>query len=126
MAANGRKEKSTIKRKEKTPKKIPLEELKPATKPAGNTVPTKKPNLAQQSKNILKEFAKVQIASTEDLEKMLTMIALGMVQDRFGMDASLDTRLKAIDQITKIKQQQELNKQDTSSNEEVVIIDDIG
>ena len=56
---------------------------------------------------------------------MLAAIAYGMVQDRFGMEASLETRLKAFDQLQKLKQAKAQNPSSSEEDDGVVIVDDI-
>ena len=105
MARDVQKEKTPQKRKKINPSKLPVESLQPATNSDAKIqkTPSSKIDIAKQTKQVIKDFAKVPIATNEDLEKMLTAIAFGIIPDRFGLEAGLDTRLKALDQIAKLK-----------------------
>lgn len=116
-------------KKEKTDKKEkretkPARPKKSGTKTASNSGKIIKPKplegVAKDAKAILKQLGKVPSLNPEDTSKLLTAVALGLVKDRFGMDASLDTRLKAIDCLNKIN-----NDNGVSDDAEVEIVDDI-
>lgn len=56
----------------------------------------KKPSLKQQAKPIIKEFSKMPILDQNQIKGLLSAVAVGLVKDTFGLDASLDTRLKSL------------------------------
>lgn len=118
----GKKEKADKK------KKISVNDLEPAT----NSVPRPKANksiysqTAKEMKAILKDLSHIPKVEEGDMEKMLVAIAYGLVPDRFGLEAGLDTRLKAFEQLQKLQQAKRLNEQSQDSDDnEVTIIDDI-
>ena len=68
----------------------------------------------------------VEMITPEQQEQLLLSIALGLVPDKFGLEAGLDTRLKALDQLQKLQQAKRLNEQSQEGDDnEVTIIDDI-
>ena len=79
----------------------------------------------QKIKDTLALIDVIPTITDEQQENYLMAIAMGLVPDRFGLDAGLDTRLKALDQLNKIRQAKQKEATDTS-DEEVVIVDDIG
>ena len=65
-------------------------------------------------KRYMEDIMNLEALTPEQLEKYYTAIALGLIPDRFGMEASLDTRLKAMKGIQEIrenrlKEQAEMN-----------------
>lgn len=75
---------------------------------------TKVERLPKIPKKYMDDIMKVEALSPEQLEKFYTAIALGLIPDRFGMEASLDTRLKAMKGIqeireAKLREQTEMN-----------------
>ena len=77
-------------------------------------------------KKTLEVINVVENITPEQHEQFLLAIAMGLVPDKFGLEAGLDTRLKALDQYQKLQQQKQQNADGENGNEEVVIIDDIG
>lgn len=92
-------------------------ELKPASNSGKKT--TMLTGKAKEAKAILKDLGKLPQITPEETTKLLQAIALGLVPDRFGMEVSLDTRLKAIQIL-----QQNANEQNKSKQDEVLIVDD--
>jgi DNA polymerase/3'-5' exonuclease PolX len=75
---------------------------------------TKVEKLPKVPKKYMEDIMNVEALSPEQLEKFYTAIALGLIPDRFGMEASLDTRLKAMKGIqeireAKLREQTEMN-----------------
>ena len=97
-------------------KKISVNDLEPAT----NSVPRPRANksiysqTAKEMKAILKDLSHIPKVEEGDMEKMLIAIAYGLVPDRFGLEAGLDTRLKAFEQLQKLQQ----NKNNEHEHEE--------
>lgn len=71
---------------------------------------------------VYKQIQGVKPLSIEERIQYLTAIALGAIPDRFGMEPSLDTKLKALEQINKMTQEEV----EEDENEAGVIVDDIG
>lgn len=74
-----------------------------------NSNPEKKPlieykDAAKEAKAIMKQLGKVQVLDDQQIKSLLTLTALGLVKDRFGMEISADTRLKAISELSKINE----------------------
>lgn len=65
---------------------------------------TKVEKLPRVPKKYMDDIMSVEALTPEQLEKYYTAIALGLVPDRFGMEASLDTRLKAMKGIQEIRE----------------------
>lgn len=74
-------------------------------------------------KQTIKLINAVEMITPEQQEQLLLSIALGLVPDKFGLEAGLDTRLKALDQLQKL--QQNKKNESVSDGEGVVITDDI-
>ncbi len=90
-----KKEKNSKKEKKK-------QELKPASNSGKYTSPLK--DASKVSKKLLKDIGKIPKMSTDDMEKYLQAIALGIIPDRFGMEPSLDTKVNAIKVLKDMKQ----------------------
>lgn len=74
-------------------------------------------------KMVYKQIQNVEPLTKEERIQYLTAIALGAIPDRFGMETSMQDRLKALEQINKLTEDQ----LDGGGEEEAgVIIDDIG
>lgn len=109
--------------KEKTPQK--RKQTKKTTE--GKKIIEKSDAVKLAKQKIKDTLALIDVIPTitdEQQEQYLMAIAMGLVPDRFGLDAGLDTRLKALDQLNKIRQAKQKEATDTS-DEEVVIVDDI-
>lgn len=71
---------------------------------------------------VYKQIEQVKELTPNETLKYLTAIALGAIPDRFGMEPSLDTKLKALEQISKITQ---INETTDGEMEAGIIVDDI-
>ena len=89
------KEKSTKKEKEKN--------LPKASNSGKYTGELK--TVSKDIKAIIKDIGKVPKLDQEEIEKLLQAIALGLIPDRFGMEASLDTRVKALTELNKMREE---------------------
>ena len=123
--AKTKKTEPSVETKEKTPQK--RKQTKKTTE--GKKIIEKPKDAVWLAKQKIKDtLALIDVIPTitdEQQENYLMAIAMGLVPDRFGLDAGLDTRLKALDQLNKIRQAKQKEATD-SSDEEVVIVDDIG
>lgn len=82
--------------------------------------------IKKKQKAMLDIINSVDLLSGEQQEQFLLAIAYGLVPDKFGIEAGLDTRLKAFEQFQKLQQAKRLNEQSQDSDDnEVTIIDDI-
>lgn len=97
-------------KKEKTIKKEKKEQLKPATNSGKYASPLK--GLNKISKQLIKDIGKIPLMSTDDMEKYLQAIALGIIPDRFGMEPSLDTKVNAIKVLKDLKQNDKTSHED--------------
>lgn len=95
-------------KKEKTIKKEKKEQLKPATNSGKYESPLK--GLNKISKQLIKDIGKIPKMSTDDMEKYLQAIALGIIPDRFGMEPSLDTKVNAIKVLKDLHQSDKSNQ----------------
>lgn len=66
----------------------------------------------KEVKALLKRLGGIPIASDKELTALLTLIATGVIEDRFGMEISIADRLKAIEQLA------QLTKKDESANQD--------
>ena len=60
--------------------------------------------LPKVPKKYLEDIRNVEPLSPEDLEKYLTAVILGIVPDRFGLEVSQDTKLKAVKGLTELRE----------------------
>lgn len=94
-----------LEKKEKPPKekKAPktLEGKKIKNKYYGGTNIEKLPKVP---KKYLEDIRKVEPLSPDDLEKYYTAVILGIVPDRFGLETSIDTKLKAVKGLTELRE----------------------
>lgn len=59
------------------------------------------PNIHDEITRLMDKKEKKAIMDANEVMELLTAIARGEVKDQFGLDASLNDRLKAVDQIAK-------------------------
>ena len=55
-------------------------------------------------KKYLDDLRAVEALSPDDLEKYYTAVILGIIPDRFGLEASVDTKLKAAKGLTELRE----------------------
>lgn len=91
-----KKEKPTKEKKEKT---LEGKKIKPKYY-AGTNVE----KLPKVPKKYLDDLRNVEPLSPEDLEKYYTAVILGIVPDRFGLETSVDTKLKAVKGLTELRE----------------------
>ena len=60
-------------------------------------------------KKILSSLGKLPPMGQDEIEKLLQAIALGLIPDKFGMDASLDTRIRALTELNKMREEKTLD-----------------
>lgn len=104
-------------KKEKTIKKEKKEQLKPATNSGKYESPLK--GLNKISKQLIKDIGKIPLMSTDDMEKYLQAIALGIIPDRFGMEPSLDTKVNAIKVLKELKFQEDKSKGENEEKKQI-------
>lgn len=104
-------------KKEKTLKKEKNKQLKPATNSGKYTSPLK--DVSKVSKKLLKDIGKIPKMSTDDMEKYLQAIALGIIPDRFGMEPSLDTKVNAIKVLKELKFQEDKSKGENEEQKQI-------
>jgi len=76
--------------------------------------------LRQKAKPILKEFSKVPIMSEENLKAFLSAVTLGLVKDKFDLEASLDTRIKSAQLLQSINEKTNQASRDDEELEEEI------
>lgn len=87
---------------ENSPKKEkPLKEKKVKSKYYAGTNVEKLPKVP---KKYLDDLNKVEALTPDQLEKYYTAIILGIIPDRFGLEASVDTKLKAAKGLTELRE----------------------
>ena len=85
--------------KEKKEKTLEGKKIKP--KYYGGTNIEKLPKVP---KKYLDDLRNVEPLSPDDLEKYYTAVILGIIPDRFGLDTSIDTKLKAAKGLTELRE----------------------
>lgn len=75
--------------------------------------------LRQKAKPILKEFSQVPIMSEENLKAFLSAVTLGLVKDKFDLEASLDTRIKSAQILQSINEKTNQASRDDEELEEI-------
>lgn len=60
--------------------------------------------LPKVPKKYLDDLRNVEPLSPDDLEKYYTAVILGIIPDRFGLDTSIDTKLKAAKGLTELRE----------------------
>lgn len=60
--------------------------------------------LPKVPKKYLDDLRNVEPLSPEDLEKYYTAVILGIVPDRFGLEVSVDTKLKAVKGLSELRE----------------------
>lgn len=78
-----------------------------------------------EMKALIRDIGKLPELNDDEMRKFLAAVALGMVPDSFGLEASLDTKLKAIQLL---QQQTKIVKEASSSDDEeeaVTIVDSV-
>lgn len=102
---SSKEEKSSKKKKGTTSKKTAPKKGKLMPEMYKNSNFQKLPKIP---KAMLKDIDKMPVMTMEQMEKYLTAVALGIIPERFGMESSLDTRMKAMQELNKMKQQEQL------------------
>ncbi len=79
-------------------KKKEIEEIEDAR-------PKKKKNTIKYkvSHQVYKQLQQVELLSSKQIEAYATLLALGEIPDRFGLEAGLDMRLKGLDLLASLK-----------------------
>lgn len=95
-AETSKKENPSKEKKEKT-----LEGKKIKSKYYAGTNVEKLPKVP---KKYLDDLRNVEPLSPDDLEKYYTAVILGIIPDRFGLDTSIDTKLKAAKGLTELRE----------------------
>lgn len=103
--------KRNLKKEKKEPSLTPAKNSEKYTSPAKNKV--------KNVKSYLKDLGKIPSLSSEEMEKLLSLVVLGMVQDRFGMEVSLDTRLKALELLNKLYIDRESQKRELTEENQI-------
>lgn len=60
--------------------------------------------LPKVPKKYLEDIRNVEPLSPEDLEKYYTAVILGLLPDRFGLETSMETKLKAVKGLTELRE----------------------
>lgn len=107
-----KKETPKEKRKKTPPMKKKLSEVEVIEKAPRVTILNRD---KKDAKAILKEISKLPTMDEQQMTNLLTAIALGMIPDRFGLDISLDTRLKAIQMLQQSNQFKEQQQNKTTT-----------
>lgn len=95
-AENSKRENPSKEKEKKT-----LEGKKIKTKYYAGTNVEKLPKVP---KKYLEDIRNVEPLSPDDLEKYYTAVILGIVPDRFGLEVSVDTKLKAVKGLTELRE----------------------
>ena len=125
MPSNEKEKKPSKKRK-----KIDLGEFTPATNSQLTPRAEKKPKsiFAEKKKemtSLLRDIGKLPEMSDDELKKLLMAIALGLVPDQFGLEASIDTKLKAISLLQNQTKIIESSKTNNDVDEDTSFMDDL-
>ncbi len=98
-------------------RKTPQKEKKVIPKHYAGTEVKKLPKL---TKALLNDFTKLGTNSLNEdqIKGFLSAVVAGAITDKFGLEASLDTRIKAAQELTKIIQSNKRSDDDDDMNEE--------
>lgn len=96
---------SNLKKKRQSKKEKKIADVEQATNSDRNIKKWQSPfkDVSSQMKEILKDVAKIPTVEDVDIENVLAAIGMGIIPDRFGMEVSVDTRIKALTELSKIR-----------------------
>lgn len=97
-------------------KEKPTKEKKIIPKYYAGTNITKLPKIP---KTMLKDIEEVQLLTGEQLEKYLTAMAMGLIPDRFGLEASFDSRIKAFKELINLQNAKQLQTKRDDEAEQI-------